>query len=226
MAFKWLGEGLRGMGSNQTSLKYFQIFFTLLTPFIPSLYPYPYKYSTMSSDRHIFERFNYNNVFVETGSFQGDGINQAFHAGYRKIVSIELSEYYYNFCKNLYKDQSSFIRLFHGDSGKMLGDIISKIPEPITFWLDGHYSGPIEGGVETALGEKETPLMDELNFIAKHPIKHHTILIDDVGMGKLWDGHSLEKIMTKILSINLSYKFEILSPAGGVPNSILAAFAK
>jgi hypothetical protein len=176
----------------------------------------------MGADRHIFERFNSNKVFLETGSFLGDGITEAFHAGYRKIVSIELSDYYYNHCKNLFKDQSSFIRLFHGDSGKILGDIILKIPEPITFWLDGHYSGSVGHGLpDTAKGDADCPLFEELKHISKHPIKSHTILIDDVAEGKLWDGYSLEKIMVKILEINPNYKFDLASPQNFKPNSVL-----
>jgi hypothetical protein len=52
--------------------------------------------------------------------------------------------------------------------------ILSSINEPILFWLDGHYSGG-----ETAKGEANTPILKELEFILRHPIKNHVILIDD-----------------------------------------------
>ena len=41
-----------------------------------------------------------NRIFVETGSFNGDGIQAAIEAGFETIHSIELSEHYYNHCKN------------------------------------------------------------------------------------------------------------------------------
>jgi hypothetical protein len=173
----------------------------------------------MGADKNIFSRFNHNKVFLETGSFLGGGINQAYHAGYRNIISIELSDHYYEHCKNLYKNHSSFITLYHGDSGVILGDIISKIDQPITFWLDGHYSGGAESNIpETAGAGLESPLYRELEFISLHPIKTHTILIDDV------EGRQdIEKLKEKILSINSSYKFEFATPEEFRENSVLVA---
>ena len=43
------------------------------------------------------------------------------------------------------------------------------------FWLDGHYSGG-----ETAKGDADSPLREELEAIGRHPIKTHVIPIDDV----------------------------------------------
>jgi len=48
------------------------------------------------------------------------------------------------------------------------------VEKPCLFWLDGHYSGG-----NTAKGEKETPIMEELRQICAHPVKNHLILIDD-----------------------------------------------
>ena len=88
--------------------------------------------------------------------------------------------------------------------------------------VDGHYSGSVGKGLpDTAKGDADCPLFEELKHISKHPIKSHTILIDDVAEGKLWDGYSLEKIMVKILEINPNYKFDLASPQNFKPNSVL-----
>jgi hypothetical protein len=51
-----------------------------------------------------------------------------------------------------------------------------------------------------------------------HPIKTHTILIDDV------EGRQdIEKLKEKILSINSSYKFEFATPEEFRENSVLVA---
>ena len=92
------------------------------------------------------------------------------------------------------------IKLYYGDSGEILGDVISKINTPITFWLDGHYSGE-----ETA---DSCPLMKELEHIKSHPINTHTILIDDL---RCWTkdqyGFDLDDVKNKLKEINPNYIF-------------------
>ena len=56
----------------------------------------------------------------------------------------------------------------------MLGSVLDRLDRPALFWLDGHFSGGI-----TAKGEKETPVMEEIDQILNHRVKGHTILIDD-----------------------------------------------
>ena len=51
---------------------------------------------------------------------------------------------------------------------------MSKINQPSLFWLDSHYSGG-----ETAKGEKETPIYEELNHILNPSYKDHVVIIDD-----------------------------------------------
>ncbi len=65
------------------------------------------------------------------------------------------------------------IHIHHGDSGKVLRDILSLISEPCLFWLDAHHSGGI-----TAKGELTTPVIEELKTILAHPICGHVVLID------------------------------------------------
>jgi hypothetical protein len=151
---------------------------------------------TLPKEHNIFKDY-LNKYFVETGSLCGDGILKAIEAGFENIISIELSEKHYNFCVDKFKN-IPYVKLIKGDSGKILYDIIININEPITFWLDGHYSGD-----NTAKSDLSMPIINyELEQISKHSIKNHTIIIDDLrGMNK-------KEIENMILqNISNDYKF-------------------
>lgn len=113
-----------------------------------------------------------NPVFIETGSLQGKGIQAARDARFGKIISIELSRLFYDYCVKKFTGDTR-VSLYHGDSAKLLPDILADIDERCTFWLDAHYSGD-----KTAPGV--IPLMAELLAIKDHHIKDHTIIIDDM----------------------------------------------
>jgi len=128
-----------------------------------------------------------NPVFIETGTFFGDGICHAVWTGFEKIYSIEKSEYYYDRAVDEFKYFTN-VEIIHGDSGIELGKLIKNIDCPITFWLDAHYS-------EQGTAEGETPLLKELDIIRSHHIKTHDILIDDIHeYGPLLDGMYFSKI--------------------------------
>lgn len=110
--------------------------------------------------------------FVETGTYLGEMVG-AVKYSFKKIYSIELShELYENARKKFSKHKH--ILIVNGDSTEVLPEILMHAKEPCLFWLDGHYSGG-----NTAKGEKETPVMEELKQICTHHIKDHVILIDD-----------------------------------------------
>ena len=134
----------------------------------------------MSSPPHIVKQMvvkeyanRYNiRVFVETGTFLGDmvyGVQDTFD----QIYSVELGDELYERCKRRFSRQKH-ISILKGDSANVLPDILTDIKAPCLFWLDGHYSAGI-----TAKGEKETPILEELQPIFNHPIDSHVILIDD-----------------------------------------------
>lgn len=146
-----------------------------------------------------FERFP-NYYFVETGTNSGDGVKFALRAKFPQIFSIEILESsYLNACMVFapYKN----VQIVLGDSGEVLYDVIKDLDKPITFWLDGHLGDPTPGCT------RHTPLFEELDQIKLHPIKHHTIVIDDMHCcdGILFDFHSREDIIAKIKEINPKY---------------------
>ena len=98
-------------------------------------------------------------IFIETGTYMGAGVKAALRAGFKNIYSIELDDKRFNLCKNMFKDYNN-ITILHGDSGKILPEILDKINEPATFWIDAHYCA--DGAM---IGEKWCPLHEELNSI-------------------------------------------------------------
>ena len=159
-----------------------------------------------------------NHYFVETGSYEGDGIQMAIDVGFPQIYSIELQESLYENCCLRFVS-SPQVKLFLGDSSNQLSLVLQEIDAPATFWLDGHYSAGI-----TAKGKTNTPLLKEIEQIGEHHIKTHTILIDDIrqfGTTHM-DFITLEEVQDKIRSINPNYEFRFED--GFIPQDVLVAF--
>lgn len=164
-----------------------------------------------------------NPIFIETGTFKGEGIWKALRAGFKKIYSIEISERLYkNLLINFDKEiKSGRVNLVLGDSSKCLNEIIKDIDCRITFWLDAHFSGG-----DTARGNKDVVLLQELDAIARHPIKTHTILIDDVRLFGTnqnidWLDIKINLIVKKLKEIN--YNYSIYYEQGFLKNDVLIA---
>lgn len=172
----------------------------------------------MPSNVDNFKRFK-NELFIETGSFYGEGIQQAIDAGFENIISIELSPKYFSICVNRFNFNPQ-VKIVFGDSYKVLKEILPQINKRITFWLDGHHSCE-----DTALGDFWAPLLQELDAIKSHHIKNHTILIDDMRCWNEYDskhGFETKDIIKKLHDINQDYKIEYLE--GVTKDDILVAY--
>lgn len=112
-------------------------------------------------------------VFVETGTFAGEMI-AAVLGRFDRIYSIELDDGWHARAIHRFRGRPE-VTLLHGDSGVRLPEVLAQISEPALFWLDAHYSGPI-----TARGLLDSPIVQELDAIAAHPIRSHVVLIDDM----------------------------------------------
>jgi len=171
----------------------------------------------MPAEFDFFKKFP-NNYFLETGSYLGYGVDQAIKAGFKNILSIEINEEYHNKCIQKFKGNPN-VKLFLGDSRKILWDMIKDINDQITFWLDSHYF--ILQDVPT--GGTLSTLEEEINIIARHPVKTHKILIDDVRLWKSDYGINKEDIMNRIKKINSNYGFTWETGTPTLPNDIMVA---
>ena len=142
-------------------------------------------------------------VFIETGTYLGEMVC-AVKDTFDNIYSIELSN---ELCRRAKKKFVGYkhITIINGDSAEVLPEILMHEKEPCLFWLDGHYSGG-----NTAKGEKETPVMEELKQICDHSVKNHVILIDDA---RLFTGNNdyptIEFLRTFIEARLPYYEFDV-----------------
>jgi len=120
-------------------------------------------------------------VLVETGANYAHMIyvNQGL---FREIYSIELDERRVESARRKFAGRTD-IQILQGDSGIVLPELISKLDEPVLFWLDGHDF------------DITTPVKQELDAIYKHPIKDHAILIDDA---RWFDGRTQYPTMDEL----------------------------
>ncbi len=111
-------------------------------------------------------------VLVETGTSRGDMIAAVLDE-FERIYSIELGVDLYEKARKRFRGKAN-VRLLCGDSGILVGEVMPLLDRPALFWLDGHYSGG-----KTALGEQETPVLQELEHILEAPDIGHVLIIDD-----------------------------------------------
>ena len=175
-------------------------------------------------------KYNNNRIFIETGTYLGDGVQRALNAKYKIVLSIELDKKRYLNAKKRFSKNKN-VRIIHGNSGIELSKLLKKVKEPCTFWLDAHYCGePISDGV--AIANKWCPMKEELEAINKHHIKNHTILIDDM---RCIDLQHIDKktnkpvgfpgkknLLNKLTEINKNYKIKYLP--GVIENDVLLAY--
>jgi hypothetical protein len=148
-----------------------------------------------------------NDVFIETGTYKGDTLEFVRQSNKFKILkSMELSEPYHRRCSERFVKYEN-VTVHHGNSRYDLVNIIRDIHTEITFWLDSHWSGGAENFEIGCDPELKCPVLHELDQIKNHPIKTHTIMVDDI---RLMDGShfevTLDQINKKILEINPNYK--------------------
>ncbi len=110
-------------------------------------------------------------VMVETGTLFGDMI-EAMKDHFEELISIEISPELAKKAQQRFAG-SGKIKVIENDSAVALKSIVPELEQPALFWLDGHYSGG-----NTGKGEKDTPIMDELESIYQSALDH-VVLIDD-----------------------------------------------
>jgi hypothetical protein len=110
-------------------------------------------------------------VFIETGTYYGNMLEACFDH-FDQLVSCEIEKHFYRRAQRRFRHKSK-VKVLHGDSGKLLPDLLRPIKCSCLFWLDAHYSCGLTG-----TAEMETPIACELEAILRHPYGH-TILIDD-----------------------------------------------
>ena len=163
---------------------------------------------TPSEIKEIISRFPDNMVkfdnFLETGTYHGQtilGVENLF----TRLHTIELGEDLYNEVISKYNgDKISF---YLGDTTKVLKGILHTMDNTV-FFLDSHWSCG-----DTVKGEKDVPLLDELELIFKKFKKNAILIINDYRLfnGKDefvdWKDISLTSVMKRLHGRILSQYF-------------------
>ena len=178
--------------------------------------------STLSKE--VLEKYK-SRIFIETGTGAGEGIQIALDAGFERVYSIESNPDVFKKACERYKDNPKVVMCF-GDSGSVLPELLNSINELCTFWLDAHWS---TGEAEPLEGVSKCPILEDLRAIARHKIRSHIIMIDDMRYFKnggiaQWYNIKLGDIMEVIMNINPEYF--IAFEDGHVHEDILVAEVK
>jgi hypothetical protein len=129
--------------------------------------------------REYGRRFHASTL-VETGTYLGEMI-EATAASFDQLYSIELDRALH--ARAVVRlGHLRNVSLFLGDSGELLGDVLSRVDGRCLLWLDGHYSGGV-----TARGSEESPVRRELEHIGAAGRFGDVILIDDA---RCFDGRN------------------------------------
>ncbi|OIP76252.1 MAG: hypothetical protein AUK06_00290 [Parcubacteria group bacterium CG2_30_36_18] len=142
-------------------------------------------------------------TLIETGTYKGEMVS-AIKNTFKEIFSIELDNKLFEAAKKKFS-KYPHIHIIHGDSGKILPEILSSLKKPCLFWLDAHYSGG-----STIKGDVETPIAEELKAILHHSVQNHVILIDDARrfIGKN-DYPTIKWLKDYVLKYRPDWSFEI-----------------
>ena len=139
-------------------------------------------------------------TFVETGTFFGDTV-AALRTSCGSIISIEISPQLFENARQRFAGCAN-VDLRLGDVVTEFPKVLASLNRPAVFWLDAHWSG--EG---TGRGVVDDPILLTLRHLANHPIRSHTLLIDDA---RCFDGQEgrpgLADAILAIRAINERYR--------------------
>ena len=162
-----------------------------------------------------------NDIFVETGTLWGEAIEVAIECGFKKIYTVDIDPKKVEHSRKKFAKEvkSGQVEVLEGDTFKMFPDILKKIDAPATFWLDAHWDGG-------PMGDYKCPLPFELEALLTHPIKTHTLLVDDRrifgAIGSNW-GEDLDEELLIEAMIDINPDYKISFEDGCVPNDIIVA---
>jgi len=118
-----------------------------------------------------FGRTHDLDYFIETGTNDGE-TTWFLKDEFTELHTIELGHRQWKAAKQRFRGEPH-VHCHHGDSAKVLPEVLRGLLGPALIWLDGHYSGP-----GTAQGGENTPAIKELEAIIADG-RPHVVLIDD-----------------------------------------------
>ena len=111
-------------------------------------------------------------VLIETGTYMGETA-WALRRDFDRIETVELEPTLARLAGIRFR-RTKNVRVHEGDSATVLLQILATLDVPALFWLDAHPS------TDRSARDVPIPLRAELAAIARHPVRRHVMLIDDL----------------------------------------------
>ena len=158
---------------------------------------------------------SYSDTYIESGSCAGGSIDKAL-PHFKQIKSIEAHPYFYNFCKDKYKNNKN-VQLFFGKSTDHWKQMLEGTERNVLL-LDAHPSGTNTAGHEDLIKNgansefsQDTIIHKELEIIFSHR-NDHIIIIDDLNFQQ---EAGYKSFCDQILKTNPQYKFYVYDEQRG-----------
>ena len=166
-------------------------------------YPVPAHRLVKETLIHQYQKQYGYRIFVETGTCHGHMV-QAQLDRFDRIYSIELDQALHQAAVQKFADRQH-VHLLQGDSGKVLAQVLNKLEQPAIFWLDAHFSGGV-----TAKGDKNTPVIEEVEMILEQQHLDHVILIDDArSFYRIKDYPTVQALVERVKQKAPRYRFKL-----------------
>lgn len=134
--------------------------------------------------REIISSFGLGTL-IETGCYEGDGIQTALSLGIRQAYSCDIGLSSIETCRQRFKNQAVY--LWHDLSSNALPEMCESVDGRTLFWLDAHM--PSMYGLGGYDDDHKYPIINELQVIKDHKFKfvEDVIIIDDTRVIKSSD---------------------------------------
>lgn len=171
----------------------------------------------------------YGNIFVETGSAAGDGIQRALDAGFTEVHSIEAAQLWYDMCMKRFEGDSR-VHMHLGRSTDVLKELWGPLGSTfrIVFFLDAHPSGPLSAGHSDVISNPQSEasqdnvIKAELQVIWER-FPQPVIIIDDQGGLDIYSEHYIHLLQQIDPSYLIEFYDENLGGSHFYKNKLLAA---
>ena len=167
----------------------------------------------MSHDlEEVLKKHCVNAIVVETGTCHGRTVEFVLNNGAKAVRSVEGSRERYEACVQKFSGDHR-VKLWNGFSSDLLWEMIRDVDEEMVFFLDAHPSGPESYGHDEIMSGKKRfrqsdILKEEIDVISRHPIKSHTIILDDQHNSE-HGLRAIEDFKQRLLQINPEYRFSV-----------------
>lgn len=147
--------------------------------------------------------------FVETGTFEGDGLRFALSLGFERCFSCDIVEKWAHAAEREHASAGrDNVYVFHSDSLSFLRTLPNGIG-PSLFWLDAHQPA-IYGGHETR--ENKFPVLAELDIIRQRSdAGRDVVIVDDLivieGSPRWHKGEVCEELQVRDVSWETLFHF-------------------